>query len=92
LKCRGDQRDLKKIADDCCKATVNCPGLIGTVQQGEFTAQKRSLLPENARLLPNNTRLLPKPLGKSLKFEGTAQNRSLLPNNARLAVGKTDQF
>jgi hypothetical protein len=85
LKCRGDQRDLKKIAEDCSKATVNCPGLIGTVQEGEFTAQNRSLLPKNARLLL-------KPLAKSLKFEATAQNRSLLPKNARLAVGKTDQF
>jgi hypothetical protein len=55
LKTRGDQRDLKKIAEDCSKATVNCQGLIGTVQEGEFTAQKRSLLPKNARLAVGKT-------------------------------------
>jgi hypothetical protein len=43
------------IAEDCSKATVNCPGLIGMVQEGEFTAQTQSLLPKNARLAVGKT-------------------------------------
>jgi hypothetical protein len=85
LKERGIQRDLKKIFEACSKATVNCPGLIGTVQEDEFTAQKRAFTVKNARLLPE-------PLGKALKFETTIQNRSALSKNARLAIGTTDQY
>jgi hypothetical protein len=39
LKGRGHQTDLKKMAQAWSKAAFNCPGLIGTVHEPEFTAQ-----------------------------------------------------
>jgi hypothetical protein len=54
------------MAEACSKATVNCPGMIGTVQEGEFTTQQR---PFTAGKRPFTAQKRP---------FGNGQNRSVL--------------